>query len=448
MKKILIAGTSSGVGKTTISTALMGVFENVAPFKAGPDYIDTKFHEFITKNTSNNLDLFMSGEDSVRYIFNNNSLGKNISIVEGVMGLYDGLNHELDNFSSAHLSRILDIPVILVVNGKGTSTSIAAEVLGFKNLDSRVKLRGIIINNVGSEKLYELLKAGIEKYTKIPCVGYFPRDERVTISERHLGLQQVSEIENLNTKLELLKEMATKYIDLDKILDIAENGIDIKKPINPAYYLKNKFKGMRVGVAKDSAFSFYYSENLKLMKYSGMKIIEFSPISDSNLPKDLDYIYLGGGYPELFSKELINNKTMIKEIQQVSKNIPIYAECGGFIYLTKGIKQLDGSFDDMCGVLNIKVEMTSRLNIRRFGYIEFKTKDKLTGKGHEFHYSDIYDVGEKDTYFNLMKENGRSWECGFEKGKVLAGYPHIHFYGNLDFFERLFNKGTLPKINN
>ena len=438
MKKILIAGTSSGAGKTTISTAIMGALEGVSPFKAGPDYIDPKFHEFITKNPSNNLDLFMMGEDAVKYIFSKNT--KKISIVEGVMGLYDGLNHELDNYSSAHLSRVLDIPVILVVSGKGTSTSIAATVLGFKNLDPRVNIRGVILNNVGSEGLYNLLKEGIERYTGIPCVGYFPKDDRVSISERHLGLQQASEIENLNEKIEILKDMARKYIDLDKILEIAEDGSEAQEPINPAKHLKGRFKGKRIGVAKDRAFSFYYSENLKLMEYTGMEIVEFSPTNDTHLPPNLDYIYLGGGYPEIFAKKLYKNTSMMEEIREASKKVPIYAECGGFMYLTKGIKQLDGSFDPMCGLLDIKVKMKSRLNIKRFGYVDYKSKDGLIGRCHEFHYSDIYDIDEKNLYFELKKKNGRMWSCGYEKDKIIAGYPHIHFYGNLEIFVKLFDR--------
>ena len=440
MKKILIAGVSSGAGKTTISTAIMGALEDVAPFKAGPDYIDPKFHEYITNNISNNLDLFMMGEESVRYIFHKNSKGKNISIIEGVMGLYDGLNHDLDNFSSAHLSRILDIPIILVVNGKGSSTSMAATVLGFKNLDPRINIGGVILNNIGSEKLYNLLRDGIKRYTDIPCVGYFPRNELVSIGERHLGLQQASEVADLNEKLDILKDMAKKYIDLDKILEIAEDGKGSYETINPVSRLKDRFKGKRVGVAKDLAFSFYYSENLKLMEYTGMELIEFSPINDLHLPPNLDYLYLGGGYPEIFSKQLYSNKTMIEDIKIASKKIPIYAECGGFMYLTKGIKQLDSHFDPMCGLLDIKVEMRSCLNIKRFGYVEYRTEDDIIGRCHEFHYSDIYDVNETSTYFDLIKQNGNHWKCGYKKDKIIAGYPHINFYGNLDLFLNLFKR--------
>ncbi len=438
MNSFIIAGTSSGVGKTTISTAIMGAFEEVSPFKAGPDYIDPKFHEFITKNTSNNLDLFMTGEESVKYIFNKNK--KSINIVEGVMGLYDGLDHNLDNFSSAHLSRVLDIPVILVVDGKGSSTSLAATVLGFKNLDPRVKIKGVIINNVNSENLYKLLCEGIEKYTSIPCVGYFPKNDSVSINERHLGLKQACEIEDINNKLKILKEMAKKYIDLEKILEITEDKNEILELQHPAKELKNKYNGMRVGVAQDEAFSFYYSANLELMRYSGMELVFFSPIRDKKLPENINYIYLGGGYPELYAKKLSNNFAMIECIKRASKEIPIYTECGGFMYLTKGIKQVNNEFASMCGILDIKIKMSAQLNIMRFGYTHYETSDKAGGKCHEFHYSDIYDVNEKNTYFKLVKKNQRSWECSYIKNKVIAGYPHIHFYGNLDLFQDIFSR--------
>ena len=208
MRKILISGTMSGSGKTTVSNILMASLENVAPFKIGPDYIDLSYHELFTGNKSYNLDAFMFDYKTLKNIFEINSKGKNISIVEGVMGLYDGLGHEKDNFSTAHVSRILEIPVILVVNGKGTSTSVAAEVLGFKIFDENVKIKGVILNNVSSEKLYFNLKEAVEKYTGIECVGYIPRNEKLSVESRHLGLKQAFELncdEYLDEKKKLLK---------------------------------------------------------------------------------------------------------------------------------------------------------------------------------------------------------------------------------------------------
>ncbi len=441
MKRLLIAGTNSGVGKTTISTAIMAALDKVAPFKVGPDYIDPRFHEFVTDNPSYNLDVFMCGEEAVKKIFTEGSSRGEISIIEGVMGLYDGKDHELDNGSSAHVARLLKTPVILVVDAKGASTSVAAKVLGYKLLDPRVCIGGVIINNVSSEKLYSLLKDGIEKYTGIRCFGYFPPNPEVELGSRHLGLRQAGEIEDLKKKLQVLKEMAEKYLDLKGILEVASTAEAVESSYDLSE-IKDMFRGMRVAVAKDTAFSFYYRSNLELMEFSGMEILEFSPLDNEEIPEKSDFIYLGGGYPENFGEILEKNKITQESIAcAVEKGIPVYAECGGFMYLTKGIKMADGSYHKMCGLLDIDVEMKNRLNIGRFGYIHFETIEGIKGRAHEFHYSTISRVGDENCTFDISKENGRKWQCGYTKNNLLAGYPHIHFWGNLEFFKKLFERG-------
>lgn len=445
MKGLLISGTKSGIGKTTITMALMSAMKNVAPFKVGPDFIDPKFQEYATGNKSYNLDGFMLGENIVKELFWEKSQYRDISVIEGVMGLYDGLGHEKENFSSAHISRILDVPVILVVDGKGISTSIGAEVLGYKLLDERVNIKGVIINNVNSEKLYLHLKEAVEKYSGIECVGYFPKVEGVTLESRHLGLIQADEINDLDEKLEILKIQAEKTLDLEKIYNIANQ---IKKPQTNERFgilesVKDKLKGRRIGIAWDRAFSFYYNDNLELLEHTGAEIVKFSPIRDKKLPENLDFIYFGGGYPENFAEQLSGNTEMIKDIKEVfEKNIPIYAECGGFIYLTKGIKKLDEKFYDFAGLLDIKVQMKKNLNIKRFGYIDIETVEGLKIKGHEFHYSDIYDINEKETIFNIKKQNGNAWQCGYRKKNLIAGYPHINFFGNGEFFVWIVGIGS------
>lgn len=439
----MIAGTRSGVGKTTISSAVMSAmnkkYGNIAPFKSGPDYIDPRFHEFMTGNPSYNLDIFMLGEEAVKYSFYENSINKNISIVEGVMGLYDGLGHSLDNYSSAHVARMLDIPVILVVNGKGLSTSIAAEIKGYVELDKNVEIAGVIINNVSSEKLYNILKEAIETYTGVECLGYFPVDKTIKLESRHLGLKQAAELEDMKNRVDKLAEMAEKYIDLDRIYKLSktDNKYEYKNIFSS---INGKLKYKRVAVATDKAFSFYYNINLDLLKNSGAEIIYFSPLNDKELPDKIDTLYLGGGYPENYAKELYSNKTMINSIKNfVKSNKKVYAECGGFIYLTNGIKQVNGEFNQLCGILDIDIEMKSRLNIRRFGYIEIQTEDNIEIKAHEFHYSGIMNSNENKCYFNINKvSNGNKWKCGYVKQNVIAGYPHVNFLGNLDFFKRIF----------
>ncbi len=441
MKRLLIAGTNSGVGKTTISTAIMAAFDKVAPFKVGPDYIDPRFHEFVTENPSYNLDVFMCGEEAVKKIFIEGSSKGEISIIEGVMGMYDGKNHDLDNGSSGHMARILKTPVILVINAKGASTSLAAMVLGYKFLDPRVKIGGVILNNVSSEKLYDLLKEGIERYTGVRCLGYFPPNPEVELGSRHLGLRQAEEIDDLKNKLAVLKEMAEKYLDLDGILEVAETD-EVLESNYDLDNIKDSFKGLKVAIAKDTAFSFYYRSNIELMELSGMEITGFSPLNNEEVPKDSDFVYLGGGYPENFGELLEKNKKTKESIKDAHKRgIPIYGECGGFMYLAEGIKDKDGGYHKMCGLIDVDVEMKNRLNIGRFGYINFETTDGISGKAHEFHYSDISRVGDEKCYFDISKENGRKWQCGFTKDNLLAGYPHIHFWGNMEFFKKLFERG-------
>lgn len=429
MKGFMIAGVSSGIGKTTVSMGLMSLFENVSPFKVGPDYIDTTFHQFVTGNKSYNLDLFMMGEEGVKYSFYKHHKG--ISIVEGVMGLYDGINHSLDNNSSAHLARVLDLPVILIVSGGGKSTSIAAEVLGYKMLDSRVKIASVIINRT-TEAMYKHYKEAIEKYTGVECIGYLPKDESLSVSSRHLGLLQAEEIDGLREKSKHLKEILQKTIDVERLLEIAELGEKdgIK---NPFEELKDKYKGLKVGIAKDKAFSFYYNDNLELMEDLGMELIPFSPMSDKEIP-EVDLLYFGGGYPENYAKELSSNIEMIESIREYhQKGGKIYGECGGFMYLTSRIKLLDGKYFPMCDIIKCSVEMRDRLDISRFGYISLYDKEKTLGRGHEFHYSKISDIKDDSREYRAVKPNGKEWACVFKEKNCRAGYPHIHFFKSLDY---------------
>lgn len=433
MKGFMIAGVSSGIGKTTVSMGLMSLFENVSPFKVGPDYIDPGFHQFVTGNRSYNLDIFMMGEEGVKYSFYKHH--KDISIVEGVMGLYDGLDHTLDNNSSAHISRVLNLPVILIVNGGGKSTSIAAEVLGYKMLDSRVNIAGVIINKT-SEAMYKHYKEAIEKFTKVECIGYLPKEESLSVSSRHLGLLQAEEIDDLKDKSKKLKEILQKTIDVKRLLEIAELG-EREYVANPFENLKDRYKGLKVGVAKDKAFSFYYNDNLELMEDLGMELIPFSPINDKNIP-EVDLLYFGGGYPENYSKELSNNKTMLESIREFyQKGGKIYGECGGFMYLSFGIKLLDESYFPMCGIIKCSVEMRNKLDISRFGYISLYEDENFVGKGHEFHYSKIYKIEDESREYRAVKPNGKEWACVFRSKNCRAGYPHIHFFKSLDYLKDL-----------
>jgi len=407
MKAFMLAGVSSGIGKTTISMALMSAFANVSPFKVGPDYIDPGFHEFITNNKSYNLDLYMMGEQGVRYSFYKHH--KDISIVEGVMGLYDGIDNSLDNNSSAHVARFLGIPVILVVDGVGKSTSIAAQILGYKMLDPRV-------------------------------------NKALNISSRHLGLLQAEEVEDLRDKLFILKNLVLKNIDLEALEKIATEetrtiNIDKDEIEYPLYLssLKDKHKGKVIAIARDRAFSFYYNDNIEFLEYMGFRITYFSPMKDKKVP-DCDAIYLGGGYPENFAEELSNNKEMIESIKEnYEQGKNILAECGGFMYLSHAIEQKDETLHQMCGLVPCTVVMNNRLDISRFGYISIRDKNDIeVAKGHEFHYSKLKTVLEDTREFKAVKKDGRNWECIFHEKNMYAGYPHIHFFGSYKLLEELF----------
>lgn len=466
MKGFIIAGSRSGIGKTTISIGIMrGISKKelgVSPFKIGPDYIDGKFHEYATKNKSYNLDYFLMGEEGIKYSFFSHH--KNISIVEGVMGLYDGRDNSFDNGSTAHISRILNLPIILIVEGKGRSTTIAGEIIGYKMLDPRINIAGVIINKVSSVKTYNILKEAIEKFAKVDCLGYVPEINETSLSSRHLGLVEAPEVENLDEKLDILSEKISETVDMEKIEEILnKNNCDIKKEMK--FYNKiniEKYKNIKIGIAKDEAFSFYYNDNIEFLEKLGIKIKYFSPINDEKIPEDVDMLYFGGGYPENYGAELSNNKKMIESIRNFyNRNGIIYGECGGFIYLSNSLKTLENKIYEFVGLSGCSIKMRDKLNIKRFGYVDLEYKNEsenklLIGRGHEFHYSEIISEGEnifkedvKKSY-EVKKSDGRSWECGYSYKNLLCGYPHLHFFTSEDIIfnlldKNVFNKGELEK---
>lgn len=462
MKGFIVAGTKSGIGKTTITMGLMKNFKNVSPFKIGPDYIDGRFHEYATGNKSFNLDYFLMGEDGIKYSFFKNK--KDISIIEGVMGLYDGLGDSLDNGSTAHISKILGIPIILVVDGEKRSTSIAAEILGYKLFDKEINIVGVILNKVVSEKSYKLLKESIEKYTGISCLGYLPSIKDLKFEERHLGLVQAQEDKNLDEKLNILGEKIKETIDIKKIEELSEiipktknniSDILIKKDILVEQEfenieknflkdnLKEKYKNIKIGIAKDEAFSFYYNDNIEFFENINVDIKYFSPLKDEKIPEDIDFLYFGGGYPENYGKILEKNISMINSIREFSQNGGvIYGECGGYIYLSKELEDLNGNKFNFVGLNDRKFKMKNRLNIGRFGYINVETildNKKIIFPAHEFHYSEEIDE-KQEGVFKISKKDGRTWENGYFSKNILCGYPHIHFFTSEDLIFDLLDR--------
>lgn len=425
MKTMMISSNCSGGGKTTFTLGLMKALKNrkydVQGYKVGPDYIDTGFHTEITGKVSRNLDLHLMGEVGVKAAF---SRGKgDLAVVEGVMGLYDGkgLDEECSTYS---VSKVLDdAPILLVITPKAQSVTLCAEINGIKNFRN-ANIVGVVLNCV-SEGFYNLLKPAIEMHCNLKVFGYVPKDDELKLESRHLGLVQSVEVGNLNKKIDYLANLIEQYVDLDEII---KSFKEVRK-FEDNYHLSKTNK--KIAVAFDEAFRFYYKENLELLEESG-EVVYFSPLRDKKLPEDIDFLYLGGGYPEVFKDQLSENTEMLQSIKYALENgLNCYAECGGLMYLTENI---DGT--DMVGFLNGNSEMTKRLN--RFGYVTVSLND-IEINCHEFHKSKvnlneeaIYDVIK--TSYSGEKIN---WKCGYKKKNTLAGYPHVHFFGNMKFVEKL-----------
>lgn len=453
MRKILIAGTNSGVGKTTISLGIMQALTKrnmkVQPYKVGPDYIDPSYHTFITNRHSRNLDSYMLDDEKIKYVFNKSSQDADISIVEGVMGLFDGIGIDLDNCTSSHTSKILKAPVILVINGKAMAASSAAMVLGYKQIDKDVNIKGVIVNNVKTKTHYEIIKQSIETYCDVEVLGYFPPNDEFSLDSRHLGLVPSVEIDCLKTKFDNLAYEIEKYIDIDRILEISQTE-EVESNFDLVPFIKeNKLENKTIAIAYDKAFNFYYRENIELLQALGLNVAYFSPLKDKEIP-NCDYIYIGGGFPEIFAQELELNESMRKSIKKAHENnIPIYAECGGLMYLGEKLVDQENKECNMVGILRGYSEMTSSL--KRFGYCygiskveTILSKKGEMIKGHEFHHS-VFQTKEECAY-TMRKERDKKivdeWEGGYSKNNTLATYLHTHFYNNLDCIKNFLEKGN------
>lgn len=438
MKRIIIAGTNSGVGKTTITCGIMRALKNkgvdVSPYKVGADYIDTTYHKLATGNTSTNLDEFMLDKNKIKEIFVQNA--KEISVIEGVMGLFDGYQDNCDYCSTASMSKILDTKVILIIDAGKMSSSIMPLVKGFIEFDKNVQIAGIILNNVSTKSHYNILKSAIEKVSNVCVLGNIPKLKDISISSRHLGLTLADEDENNKNKIQKISEIVSEHIDIEKLLEISSSK-DIK------YEEEKNLKkyDVTLAIAKDKAFNFYYEYAIREFEKRDVNIIYFDTTKDEKLP-ECDGVYIGGGYPELYAKELSENKTLLNDIKSKSEaNMPIYAECGGLMYLGKSILISDEKYD-MVNIFDGTSYMSDRL--QRFGYsIAISKCDTPITKvgqelrGHEFHHStfesDIQNVFDMKKI--LYDSSVKSWGGGYIKNKTLASYLHIHFSSNTDIVD-------------
>lgn len=463
MNGFLISAPQSGSGKTTVSLAIMAALAKrgitVAPFKCGPDFIDPGYHRAVTGRPSINLDDWMCGEAFVRQTFQRNTAdlaGRTVAVIEGVMGLFDGIGASSREGSSARIAAVTGAPVVLVVNARGMAASAAALVKGFARFDPHVRLAGVIFNSVGSDSHAALLKEALAAHCPdVFCFGCIPRDESLAIPSRHLGLVTAEDNPLSVEFIGLLADMAERCLDLDRLSQLqippcppfVKGGASLSPLFVKGYPLGHKGTGgssVRIAVARDAAFCFMYEDNLRLLREAGAELVFFSPLNDTLLPPDINGIYLPGGYPELYSGQLGCNESMKESVRTaVAADMPVYAECGGFVYLTEGMDaSAEQSRADFVGIFPVRCRMLPHR--KALGYRQAELTDNvITGslgaivRGHEFHYSEIGTMPDRIARCYRVSRQGVSLGLeGYRVRNCLASYLHLHFGSNVEIAEK------------
>jgi cobyrinic acid a,c-diamide synthase len=434
VKAIVIGGTVSGVGKTTVTLGLMGVLGRhhikVQPFKTGPDYIDPSHHTRVTGEPSRNLDTWMLPPEAVIELFTRAMAGKDMAVIEGVMGLYDGQYSTREEGSTAELAKLLGVPVILVLDSRNGARSLAAMVTGYKTFDPGVNLVGVILNGIGSDVHLKLCREAVEHYTNTPVLGYLPQSQNLSLPERHLGLIPATEQPADQEFLDRLITQCESTFNLPEILRLSETATPpgIEPNLFPS---KCKASTVRIGVARDKAFSFYYQDNLDLLQAWGAEIVPFSPMQDATLPEGIAGLYIGGGFPEIYAAELAGNFGIKKEIEGVANlGMPVYAECGGLMYLGKSIRDFQGKEYPMVGVISISSHIDKHRLSLGYRTVEALADGPLLRKGqivrgHEFHWSVLEDNGVLPNAYSIVDKDGQLE--GYQRRGLLASYIHLHF---------------------
>jgi len=447
--RIMIAGTHSGVGKTTIVTGLLAVLKQqghtVQSYKVGPDYIDPGYHQLASGKVAHNLDTWLVPTDKVVPLFTKTAIGNDMVIIEGVMGLYDGGRQGVS--STAAIAKLLRAPVVLVIDAKSMGESAAAIALGYKMYDQEVNLVGVIINRLGSATHEKMVTEALERI-HIPVLGCIYRNEEISMPERHLGLTPVTEHNAQDMIAELCVQIA-KQVHVGKIINIASSAPELGIVSENLGTTTQSPPMVRIGVAHDEAFSFYYPESLAVLETMGAEIIPFSPLNDTHLPK-VDGLVFGGGFPEMFVSQLAGNVSMRQSIADACQaGMPVYAECGGFMYLTQKMFDFDGNEYEMVGAIPTSCSMQSKL--QTVGYVEATalTDNVLCSagdcmRGHEFHFS-LMNHDESARSFPWAFEfkkvrTGVVYHSGYAYGNLLASYLHMHFAGNEQAARRFINK--------
>lgn len=440
MIRMLIAAPASGAGKTTVTCALLAALQKrgLSPcaFKCGPDYIDPMFHRSVLGVESRNLDLFLSDEETLREQFARTSAGHGAAVCEGVMGLYDGVGGVTDRASAWHVARTLDFPVILAARPKGTSLTLAAQIRGLQEFRKPGCIKGVILNGC-TPALCRSLGPMLEQETGIPVLGCLPNLPDAVFGSRHLGLYTAAEIQDLTKRLGLLAEALERHVDIDRLLGLCEDGT-VPAAVRPHRGTEN---GVPIAVARDEAFCFLYPETLEALERAGANIMFFSPLRDKALPAGACGLYLPGGYPELYAGKLSANREMLTSVRTAVKGkLPTVAECGGFLYLGRTLRDEHGAEHPMAGVLpgsGFPVGKPVRFG---YGTLAAGSDSLLFRKGesvpvHEFHY---WDSTENGRDLRMEKPlSGRGWDCGFVSESLYAAFPHLYFAGTPRLAERL-----------
>jgi cobyrinic acid a,c-diamide synthase len=433
----VLAATSSDCGKTTVTLGLLALFKQrglrVQPFKVGPDYLDTSWHQAVTGVASRNLDGFMLPPDTVNALFARHMADVDIGVIEGVMGLYDGYGRDPHYCSSAGIARQLGCPVILLVEGKAVSTSLAATVMGFQHFDPQLNIAGVLINQVNSQGHYQLLKDAIEHYCQLPVLGYIPTMPQISLPSRHLGLVSATAFSDNAEHWQHFASTLEQTVDIERLLTLTTlSSLPDAAPI--AQLDPQLAQGLTLAIAYDEAFHFYYQDNLDLFANAGVKIQRFSPLHDKQLPT-AEMVWFAGGYPELYAAQLAENHSMLASVRAAhQRGVAIYGECGGLMYLGETLVDQQQQIHQMAGILPGQSVMGDRLV--RFGYCESQALEGnlLTApgemlRGHEFHYSDFISPLPAQLAFCKRRDGviSQQWQGGWQQGNTFGCYQHLHF---------------------
>lgn len=447
--RVMFAATRSGSGKTTVTCGVLAALKKqnikVQAYKCGPDYIDPMFHRTVLGIDTGNLDTFFADADATGRILARDTKDAELIVMEGVMGYYDGVGGTTTMASSYELSKVTKTPVVLIVDAKGASVTLAAIIRGIMEYKKDSRIVGVILNRV-SPMFYSRIKHVIETECGIPVLGYLPEDASFAVPSRHLGLLQPDEMQKQRDWVETVAKAARKTIDIDGILEIAAQAemLQIQKATGETE--KSKFPaGYRIGVARDAAFSFYYRENLRMLEDMGATLVYFSPLTDAHV-SEVDALIFGGGYPELYAKQLYENQSMRASVwQALEAGMPCHAECGGFLYLGKSLADAEGNVYEMVGFLDGAGFRTERL--QRFGYVELAPQEadafavNTVLRGHEFHYWDSTDCGDACLAWKPLSKQ-KTYSCMVKKKGTFAGFPHLYYAGAENFFYHLFLNST------